>query len=208
MIHRTTIVIITICIMAFVMIMTFRINIFQISVIQILSLIITLASSSVVVYLLTHLFGLPKKPTLEFEGIIKASYSLSKIEYYLRVVMTKDQGNAEKCMGWNYIDDNNYQTTSIWKDSSKARIITKHMPGDLLLFSIILEEQSHKWIVFPKLREEEAYNVGTKGLAMDEIKKPYNEYSERTLHVIITAHNIKQPIRWSKKVSEIIQTAK
>src|SRR5690348_13599043 len=86
-------------------------------------------------------------------------------------------------------------TASIWKDSSKARIITKHMPSYLLLFLIIYDEQSYRWLVFPKLREEEAYNFGTKGLAMGEIKKSYDEYSERTLHVTITAHNIKQPTR-------------
>ena len=75
-------------------------------------------------------------------------------------------------------------------------------------FLIIHDEQSYRWIVFPKLREEEAYNFGTKGLAMGEIKKSYDEYSERTLHVTITAHNIKQSIGWSKRVSETIQTAK
>ena len=118
--------------------------------------------------------------------------------------MIKDQGNAEKCMGWNYIDDNN----SYYLNLEGVRIITKHVPSYLLLFLIIHDEQSHRWIVFPKLREEEAYNFGTKGLAMGEIKKSYDEYSERTLYVIITAHNIKQPIRWSKRVSETIQTAK
>jgi hypothetical protein len=72
MIHKTAIVVIIItCIIAFIMIVTFRINIFQISVIQILSLIITVVSCSVVVSLLTHLFDLPKNPILEFDGVIK-----------------------------------------------------------------------------------------------------------------------------------------
>jgi hypothetical protein len=209
MIHKTTIVvIITTCIIAFVMIVTFRINIFQITVIQILSLMITLASCSVVVSLLTHLFDLPKNPILELDGVIKVGDGVSKTEYFLRVAMVKGEDNAEKCMGRYSIADDNYQTPSVWRDASKARIISKHVPGDLLLFSVTHDEQSHKWIVFPKMREEEAYNFETKELTVGEIKESYEEYCNKVFNVAVTASNINETLMWSKRISEIIQTAK
>jgi hypothetical protein len=209
MIHKTTIVVIIItCIIAFIMIVTFRINIFQISVIQILSLIITLASCSVVVSLLTHLFDLPKNPILEFDGVIKVRDGVSKTEYYLRVAMVKGEGNAEKCMGRYSITDDNYQTPSVWRDASKASVISKHVPGDLLLFSFTHDEQSHKWVVLPKMREEDAYNFQTKELAVDQIKEPYEEYRNKVYNVAVTASNINETLTWSKRISEIIQMAK
>ena len=209
MIHKTTIVVIIItCIIAFIMIVTFRINIFQISVIQILSLIITLASCSVVVSLLTHLFDRPKNPMLEFDGVIKVRDGVSKTEYYLRVAMVKGEGNAEKCMGRYSIADDNYQTPSVWRDASKASVIYKHVPGDLLLFSLTHDEQSHKWIVLPKMREEDAYNFQTKELAVGEIKESYEEYCNKVFNVAVTASNINETLMWSKRISEIIQTAK
>jgi hypothetical protein len=208
MIHKTTIVVIIItCIIAFIMIVTFHINIFQISVMQILSLMITLASCSVVVSLLTHLFDLPKNPILEFDGVIKVRDGILKTEYYLRVVMVKGEGDAE-CMGRYSIADDNYQTPSIWRDSSKASVISKNVPRDLLLFSVTRDEQSHKWVVLPKMREEDAYNVQTKELAVGEIKKSYVEYCNKVFNVAVTASNINETLMWSKKISEIIQTAK
>jgi hypothetical protein len=209
MIHKTAIVVIIItCILAFIMIVTFRINIFQISVIQILSLIITVASCSVVVSLLTHLFDLPKNPILEFEGVIKVRDGVSKTEYYLRIAMVKGEGNAEKCMGRYSIADDNYQTPLVWRDSSKASVISKNVPKDLLLFSVKRDEQSHKWVVLPKMREEDAYNFQTTELAVGEIKEFYEEYYNKVFNVAVTASNINETLMWSKRISEIIQTAK
>ena len=209
MIHKAAIVVIIItCIIAFIMIVTFRINIFQISVIQILSLIITVASCSVVVSLLTHLFDLPKNPILEFDGVIKVRDDVSKTEYYIRVAMVKGEGNAEKCMGRYSIADDNYQTPSVWRDASKASVISKHVPGDLLLFSLTHDEQSHKWIVLPKMGEEDAYNFQTKELAVGQIKESYEEYCNKVFNVAVTASNINETLMWSKRISEIIQMAK
>ena len=209
MIHKTTIVVIIItCIIAFIMIVTFHINIFQISVMQILSLMITLASCSVVVSLLIHLFDLPKNPILEFDGVIKVRDGVLKTEYYLRVAMVKDEGDAEKCMGRYSIADDNYQTPSVWRDSSKASVISKNVPRDLLLFSVTRDEQSHKWVVFPKMREEDAYNFQTKELAVGQIKESYEEYCNKVFNVAVTASNINETLMWSKRISEIIQTAK
>ena len=209
MIHKTTIVvIITTCIIAFIMIVTFHINIFQVSVMQILSLMITLASCSVVVSLLTHLFDLPKNPILEFDGVIKVRDGVLKTEYYLRVAMVKGEGDAEKCMGRYSIADDNYQTPSVWRDSSRASVISKNVPKDLLLFSVTRDEQSHKWVVLPKMREEDAYNFQTKELAVGEIKESYEEYCNKIFNVAVTASNINETLMWSKRISEIIQTAK
>jgi len=209
MIHKTTIVVIIItCIIAFIMIETFHINIFQISVMQILSLMITLASCSVVVSLLTHLFDLPKNPTLEFDGVIKVRDGALKTEYYLRVAMVKGEGDAEKCMGRYSIADDNYQTPSVWRDSSRASVISKNVPNDLLLFSVTRDEQLHKWVVLPKMREEDAYNFQTKELAVGEIKESYEEYCNKVFNVAVTASNINETLMWSKRISEIIQTAK
>jgi len=180
----------------------------QISVIQILSLIITVASCSVVVSLLTHLFDLPKNPILEFDGVIKVRDDVSKTEYYIRVAMVKGEGNAEKCMGRYSIADDNYQTPSVWRDASKASVISKHVPGDLLLFSLTHDEQSHKWIVLPKMREEDAYNFQTKELAVGQIKESYEEYCNKVFNVAVTASNINETFMWSKRISEIIQMAK
>jgi hypothetical protein len=209
MIHKTTIVvIITTCIIAFIMIVTFHINIFQVSVMQILSLMITLASCSVVVSLLTHLFDLPKNPILEFDGVIKVRDGVLKTEYYLRVAMVKGEGDAEKCMGRYSIADDNYQTPSVWRDSSRASVISKNVPKDLLLFSVTRDEQSHKWVVLPKMREEDAYNFQTKELTVGEIKESYEEYCNKIFNVAVTASNINETLMWSKRISEIIQTAK
>jgi hypothetical protein len=209
MIHKTTIVvIITTCIIAFIMIVTFHINIFQVSVMQILSLMITLASCSVVVSLLTHLFDLPKNPILEFDGVIKVRDGVLKTEYYLRVAMVKGEGDAEKCMGRYSIADDNYQTPSVWRDSSRASVISKNVPKDLLLFSVTCDEQSHKWVVLPKMREEDAYNFQTKELTVGEIKESYEEYCNKIFNVAVTASNINETLMWSKRISEIIQTAK
>ena len=49
-----------------------------ISITQILSLMITLASCLVMVSLLTHLFDLPKNPILEFDGVIQIRDGVSK----------------------------------------------------------------------------------------------------------------------------------
>jgi len=209
MIHKTTIVVIIItCIIAFIMIETFHINIFQISIMQILSLMITLASCSVVVSLLTHLFDLPKNPTLEFDGVIKVRDGVLKTEYYLRVSMVKGEGDAEKCMGRYSIADDNYQTPSVWRDSSKASVISKNVPKDLLLFSVTRDEQLHKWVVLPKMREEDAYNFQTKELAVGQIKESYEEYCNKVFNVAVTASNINETFMWSKRISEIIQMAK
>ena len=175
---------------------------------QILSLMITLASCSVVVSLLTHLFDLPKNPILEFDGVIKVREDVSKTEYYLRVAMVKGEGNAEKCMGRYSIADDNYQTRSVWRDSSRASVISKNVPKELLLFSVTRDEQSHKWVVLPKMREEDAYNFQTKELAVGEIKQPYEEYCNKVFNVAVTASNINETLMWSKRISEIIQTAK
>ena len=209
MIHKTTIVvIITTCIIAFIMIVTFHINIFQVSVMQILSLMITLASCSVVVSLLTHLFDLPKNPILEFDGVIKVRDGVLKTEYYLRVAMVKGEGDAEKCMGRYSIADDNYQTPSVWRDSSRASVISKNVPKELLLFSVTRDEQSHKWVVLPKMREEDAYNFQTKELTVGEIRESYEEYCNKIFNVAVTASNINETLMWSKRISEIIQTAK
>lgn len=175
---------------------------------QILSLMITLASCSVVVSLLTHLFDPPKNPILEFDGVIKDRDGVLKTEYYLRVAMVKGEGDAEKCMGRYSIADDNYQTPSVWRDSSKASVISKNVPKDLLLFSVTRDEQSHKWVVLPKMREEDAYNFQTKELAVGEIKQPYEEYCNKVFNVAVTASNINETLMWSKRISEIIQTAK
>jgi hypothetical protein len=82
------------------------------------------------------------------------------------------------------------------------------VPRDLLLFSVINDEQSHKWIVLPKMREEDAYNFQTKELTVGEIKESYEEYCNKVFNVAVTASNINETLIWSKRISEIIQTAK
>jgi hypothetical protein len=211
--HTKTIVVMIITIvLAYVIIVTFHINIFQLSVIQFFSLMITLASSAIVIFLSAHLFGFSNKPVLEFEGIFKTSHALSKTEYYIRVGMVEHEGNVEKCSGYYSIGDIR-QTPSIWRDGSKNLVISKQAPGNLLLFSIANDEKSHNWIVFPKIREESS-NLETKKITIDEIIKPYEEYKYKVLNVVVSCSsslssstNIKDPIRWSKNLSEFIQMA-
>ena len=180
----------------------FQANLFQEPAQQILSAILVAVIPIVGTPLLAYWIRQWNKPVLGFDGIIKAMDS-----YYLRVTMIKGEGTAKTCVGWYQVEDIIPQTRSVWRDSSKVRDIFKGARADLRLFYMTSEHPTS--IVFPKIRaEEEVFNAETHERVIGTIKEQYDEYSQKMLCVIITADNVKEPFTWSKKISEIIQTAK